>query len=436
MNKLALLVSLFAIGLHAETKVFKNFTLIDGTGRAAAPDSAMIIENGRISWVGPVSQLKAPSGAQVTDYSGKFIMPGLINLHGHLGFVIGVKQDASYETPENVEKNLKKYASYGVTSVVSMGTDKDFVLKMRDKQRASGRPGETRIYSAGQGFVFKDGYGGLAGVTPEVATPPEVQPIVDKLAAEKVDIVKFWMDDHLGTKKKMPHEIGKAIIEDAHRKGLPVAAHIFYLDDAKALVGYGINGLAHSVRDRPVDQALIDSMKRHGTWQMAATLTREAGIFTFAKTPSFINDPFFDRGLSPDTIATLKSTAFHQQMIKADPEYEKFHQFLKTAQENLKRLADAGVKYGFGTDSGPPTRFPGYSEHWELELMVQAGLTPMQVLTAATRNGAEFLKAKDLGTLEKSKWADLIVLDKNPLDNIRNTRTINAVYIAGNRVDK
>ena len=436
MNKLALLVSLFAIGLHAETKVFKNFTLIDGTGRAAAPDSAMIIENGRISWVGPVSQLKAPSGAQVTDYSGKFIMPGLINLHGHLGFVIGVKQDASYETPENVEKNLKKYASYGVTSVVSMGTDKDFVLKMRDKQRASGRPGETRIYSAGQGFVFKDGYGGLAGVTPEVATPAEVQPIVDKLAAEKVDIVKFWMDDHLGTKKKMPHEIGKAIIEDAHRKGLPVAAHIFYLDDAKALVGYGINGLAHSVRDRPVDQALIDSMKRHGTWQMAATLTREAGIFTFAKTPSFINDPFFDRGLSPDTIATLKSTAFHQQMIKADPEYEKFHQFLKTAQENLKRLADAGVKYGFGTDSGPPTRIPGYSEHWELEQMVQAGLTPMQVLTAATRNGAEFLKAKDLGTLEKSKWADLIVLDKNPLDNIRNTRTINAVYIAGNRVDK
>jgi len=436
MNKLALLVSLFAIGLHAETKVFKNFTLIDGTGRAAAPDSAMIIENGRISWVGPVSQLKPPSGAQVTDYSGKFIMPGLINLHGHLGFVIGVKQDASYETPENVEKNLKKYASYGVTTVVSMGTDKDFVLQMRDKQRAGGRPGETRIYSAGQGFVFKNGYGGLPGVTPEVATPAEVQPIIDKLAAEKVDIVKFWMDDHIGTKKKMPHAIGKAIIDDAHKKGLPVACHIFYLADAQAMTDAGVNGLAHSVRDQPVDQKLIDSMKRHGTWQMAATLAREAAIFTFANTPPFINDPFFDRGVSPDTIATLKSTVFHQQMIKADPEYEKFHQFLKTAQDNLKRLADAGVKYGFGTDSGPPTRFPGYAEHWELELMAQAGLTPMQVLTAATRNGAEFLKAKDLGTLEKSKSADLIVLDKNPLDNIRNTRTINAVYIAGNRVDK
>jgi imidazolonepropionase-like amidohydrolase len=435
-NKFALLLPLLAVALHAEVKVFRNFTLIDGTGRTPATNSAMIVDNGRISWVGPVSQLKTLSSAQVIDLSGKYVMPGLINLHGHLGMVVGIKQDASYETPENVEKNLKTYASYGVTTVVSMGTDKDFVLQMRDKQRASGRPGETRIYSAGQGFVFKGGYGGLAGVTPEVATPQDITPVIDKLAAEKVDIVKFWMDDHLGTKKKMPHEIGKAIIDDAHKKGLPVAAHIFYLDDAKALVGYGINGLAHSVRDKPVDQALIDSMKRHGTWQMAATLAREAAIFTYAETPPFISDPFFDRGLSPDTIATLKSAAFHQQMIKADPEYEKFHQFLKTAQENLKRLADAGVKYGFGTDSGPPTRFPGYAEHWELELMVQAGLTPMQVLTAATRNGAEFLKARDLGTLEKSKWADLIVLDKNPLDNIRNTRTINAVYIAGNRVDK
>jgi imidazolonepropionase-like amidohydrolase len=284
--------------------------------------------------------------------------------------------------------------------------------------------------------VFKGGYGGLPGVTPEVGTPAEVQPVIDKLAGEKVDIVKFWMDDHLGTKKKMPHEIGKAIIDDAHKKGLPVACHIFYLADAQAMTDAGVNGLAHSVRDQPVDQKLIDSMKRHGTWQMAATFAREAAIFTYVKTPSFINDPFFDRGVSPDTIATLKSASFHQQMIKADPEYEKFHQFLKTAQENLKRLADAGVKYGFGTDSGPPTRFPGWAEHWELEMMVQAGLTPMQVITAATRSGAEFLKAKDLGTLEKSKWADLMVLDKNPLDDIRNTRTVSAVYIAGNRVDK
>ena len=195
-----------------------------------------------------------------------------------------------------------------------MGTDKDFVLGMRDKQRA-GRPGETRIFSAGQGFVFKGGYGGLAGVTPSVATPAEVEPIVAKLAAEKVDIIKFWMDDHLGTQKKMPHEIGKAIIDDARKHNTPVAAHIFYLDDAKALVDYGIDALAHSVRDKPVDQALIDAMKRHGTWQIG-TFTREASIFTLTTTPSYVDDPFFNRGVSPKTIAALKNPEFHRQMMK------------------------------------------------------------------------------------------------------------------------
>jgi imidazolonepropionase-like amidohydrolase len=107
---------------------------------------------------------------------------------------------------------------------------------------------------------------------------------------------------------------------------------------------------------------------------------------------------------------------------------------LRTAEHNLKTLADAGVPYGFGTDSGPPGRFPGYFAHWEMELMVEAGLTPMQVITAATGSAAAFLHAKDLGTLEASKWADLIVLNSNPLDDIKNTRTIEAVYIAGNRV--
>jgi len=328
---------------------------------------------------------------------------------------------------------LRTFASYGVTAVLSLGTDKDFVLDMRNKQRL-GRPAETRIFSAGQGFVFKGGYGGLAGVTPELATAADVEPVVRKLAAMKVDVVKFWMDDHLGTRKKMPHEIGKAIIESAHRHNLPVTAHIFYLDDAKALAGYGIDAFAHSVRDKDVDQALIDAMKKNGIWQQAATFAREAGVFTYVKTPPFIDDPFFLKGLSARTVELLKSSDFQQQMIKADPEYEEFKTFLGRAQKNLKRLADAGVHYGMGTDAGPPTRFPGFAEHWEMSMMVDGGLTPMQVIVASTRSGAEFLKAKDLGTLEPSKWADLVVLDKNPAEKIANTRTIHSVYIAGNRV--
>jgi imidazolonepropionase-like amidohydrolase len=102
--------------------------------------------------------------------------------------------------------------------------------------------------------------------------------------------------------------------------------------------------------------------------------------------------------------------------------------------ENLKKLSDSGVKIGFGTDSGPPARFQGYFEQWELQLMVESGLTPMQVITDATHNAAEFLGAKDLGTLERGKWADLIVLGKNPLDDIHNTRAIEMVMIAGNKI--
>ena len=424
---------LFATSLIAQVKVLKNFTLIDGTGRAPLPNAAMILENGRIAWVGPEAKLKPPPSAPVTDLQAKYIMPGIINLHVHLGATVGLDQNEKFFTPENVEKDLKTYASYGVTTVLSMGTDKDSIFKIRDEQRA-GRPGETRIYTAGQGFVFKGGYGGLPGVDQGVvSTVAEVEPAVAAQAAKHVDFIKLWMDDHLGTKKKMPYPIAQAIIESAHRHHLRVVAHIFYLQDARQLVDYGVDGLAHSVRDKPVDQAFIDDMKKHGTWQMASTLSREASMFVYGQTPPFATDPFFTRSISADVLAKIKSPAYQEKM-RSDPDFSMYPGFLRTAEHNLKTLADAGVPYGMGTDSGPPGRFPGYFAHWEMELMVQAGLTPMQVITAATGNAARFLHARDLGTLEIKKWADLVVLDKNPLDDIKNTRTINAVYIAGNRV--
>jgi imidazolonepropionase-like amidohydrolase len=241
------------------------------------------------------------------------------------------------------------------------------------------------------------------------------------------------MDDHLGAQKKMPYEIAKAIIDEAHKRHLPVTAHIFYLEDAKQLVEYGVTGLAHSVRDKPVDANLIAAMKKHGTWQMAATLTREASMFVYADTPAFVSDPFFTRSVSAGVIQTLKSASY-QKSISSDPHFGEYRGFFETAKKNLKALADAGIQYGFGTDTGPPGRFPGYFEQWEMELMTQSGLTPMQAIVAGTGSAAQFLGTKELGTLEPGRWADLIVLDRNPLQNIKNTRAIHAVYIAGNRV--
>ena len=434
-SKLAVLLALSVAGhLHGETRVLKNFTLIDGTGRAPVAQAAMIVDDGRIRWVGPAGSLRVPAGAAVIDLNGKFVVPGIINLHGHIGNTIDLTQDAKFFTQENIEKNLRTYAFYGVTTVLSLGTDQDLIFRVRAKQR-EGRPVMARVYTAGQGFVFRGGYGGLAGVNRGIGSIAEVEPEVAAQAAKGVDILKLWMDDELGRLPKMPYPMAKAIIDAGHRHGLRVVAHIFYLQDARQLTDYGIDGLAHSVRDRPVDQDLIAAMKKHGTWQMAPTLSREASMFIYGKTPFFAGDPFFTRAVSPAVLAALRSPEY-QKTTSSAPHFAEYRGFFETAKRNFKAEADAGVAYGFGTDTGPPGRFPGYFEQWEMQLMVEAGLTPLEVLKAATGEAADFLRARDIGTLEPSKWADLIVLDRNPLADIRNMRTLDAVYIAGNPVKR
>jgi imidazolonepropionase-like amidohydrolase len=431
-KRCALAFALLVLPAAGEVKLLKNFTLIDGTGNPALANVSMLIDNGRIARIGSAERLTAPAGAHVIDLSGKFVMPGIINLHGHLGNTVDLTQDAKFYTRENIEKNLRTYASYGVTTVLSLGTDQDLIFRIRDEQRTT-RPVYTRVFTAGRGFTLKGGVGGMPSVTFNLEDAAEIPKDVDALAAKKVDIVKVWVDDALGRRKKIPFAMTKAIIDNAHRRGLRVDAHIFYLADSKELVNAGLDALAHSVRDQPVDQELIDGMKKHGTWQSAATLTREASMFVYAKPPAFLTDAFFTRSVSPAVITALGDPDY-QKKIASDPDFPKYAGFLEMAQKNLKRLADAGIPYGFGTDTGPPGRFPGFFEQWEMELMVDAGLTPAQVITAATKSAAEFLRAKDLGTLEPGKWADLIVLGADPRANIRNTRSIEAVYIAGNQV--
>jgi imidazolonepropionase-like amidohydrolase len=318
-----------------------------------------------------------------------------------------------------------------------MGTDPELVYQIRSEQR-SGRARTTRIFTAGRGFTGQGGYPttapGMRGVPFEITTPEQAKEAVDTLAKRHVDLVKIWVDDHLGRQRKIPIALSKSIIDSAHQHNIKVAAHIFYLDDARKLVESGLDGLAHSVRDAPVDDALIALMKKRGAWQSAATLTRELSTFVFAKPPSWIDDPLFTRSVGPDVLTTLKSAAYRKS-VADDPDFAKLPGFLETAKRNLKRLADAGVKYGFGTDTGPPGRFPGFFEHLELQLMVEAGLTPMQAIQAASRNSAEFLgQSKNLGTLEAGHWADLIVLTRDPLADIKNTRSIEQVLIAGNRI--
>lgn len=421
-----------------ETKVLENFTLIDGAGGSPVSNAALVVSDGRIDYAGPKTRLKAPVGAQRIDLTGKYVIPGIINLHGHIGNVKELTQDPKFFTRENVNKQLSTYASYGVTSVVSMGADPDLVYQMRAEQRA-GRPTVARIFTAGKGFTGKAGYPtqapGMQGVPFEVESAADVRKAVAQLADKRVDVIKVWVDDHLGREDKISMDLCRAIIESAHKYGIKVAAHIFYLEDAKELVEAGLDGLAHSVRDKPVDEELIALMKKRGAWQAAATLTREVSTFVYAKHHPFLDDPFFNKSVTPSVLATLKSDEY-QENARKNPDLDKLPGFLETAKRNLRKLHDAGVNIGFGTDTGPPGRFSGYFEQWEMELMAELGIKPADVIHIATGRSAEFLGvAGSLGTLEKGKWADLVVLSANPLEDIRNTRAIETVWIAGNKAN-
>lgn len=414
----------------AETVVLRDFTLIDGTGRGAAANQSLIISDGRISWVGPSARLKVPAGARTERLKGKYVMPGLIDSHVHLGLVDGIAQNLQYQTAENIEKQLRLYAAYGVTTVQTLGTEKDLIFPIQQMRQRRGAM--ARVYTVGQGVVFKGSYGGVPGLDQSVATPAAARDMVDRQVAKGADLIKLWVDDEFGMlEERMPPQISSAVIDEAHKDGKKTVAHIFYYDNAAELTREGVDAFAHSVRDRAVDDALLGQMKAKGVWQMAATLSREAS-FTYRTLP-FLDDPFFTRGVTP---AVLKELASPERAAKlgAAPNFPKYAPTLRHAMDNFAREAKAGIRYGMGTDSGPTARFPGYFAHWELELMVKAGVTPMQAIIAATSANAEFMGAKDIGTVAPGKWADLLVLDRNPIADIRNSRAIDAVYIAGNKV--
>jgi imidazolonepropionase-like amidohydrolase len=430
----AIVVAAFsASAAHAQAVVLEHFTLIDGTGRAPVADQSLVMTDGRITWVGPAQKLSAPKTASREDLRGKYLMPGIIDSHVHLGLVNGIDQNfTKYYDRANVERQLRLYAAYGVTSVYTLGTDGDAIHDVVADQRRIGRIDMARAYTAGRGVVFKGSYGGVPGLDQAVATPAEATAMVDREATKGDDFIKLWMDDEFSSiAERMPYTISKAVIDTAHKDGKRAAAHIFYYDNAAELTREGADVFMHQVRDRAIDAALVQAMKARGTWQLASTLSREAS-FTYRLLP-FVDDPFFSRGVAPSTIAALKSPE-RQERLASGPNFPKYPEVLRNAMANFATQAKNGVAYGMGTDSGPSARFPGYFAHWELELMVQAGVTPLQALTAATGTNAKFIGANQAGTIQKGKWADLLVLDRDPVADIRNTRAINSVYVAGRKV--
>ncbi|HEX4383095.1 MAG TPA: amidohydrolase family protein [Myxococcales bacterium] len=433
---LTLLLLAAPLAARAETIVFKNARIIDGVSKAPIEKGTMMVTDDRFIYVGPATKEKPPAGARVVDLKGRTVMPGMINAHGHVGLIANGKNSADAYTRENVQNQLLQYEKFGVTSMCSLGLNRDLVYDIREDQKQGKVPGAT-LYTAGRGIGVPDAAPPVPSQPDQVYRPTTVEEAkadVADLGSHHPDFVKVWVDDVYGKFPKMQPEVYGAVIKAAHNGGLHVAAHVFYLADAKRLAADGLDAFAHSIRDQPIDKELLNSMSNAGTFQVA-TFTVDESSFIFAEDPKIMDNAFFKAAVPPETLEMLHSDAYKQKVAN-DPNTPKNKAALAMGMKNLMILHDAGMPISFGTDSGAqPVRIPGWAEHHELELMVRAGLTPMEAITAATHGAASMLQIfPDKGSLAAGKKADFLVLADNPLKDIRNTRKMVSIWHNGKEV--
>jgi imidazolonepropionase-like amidohydrolase len=423
MNTIKLLSLFFLLTLSCKSPehagesyfAFKGATIIDGNGGEPIHNGVMLVHRGRIIGVGADGVITLPENTTSIDVSEKTIIPGIINAHGHVGDVKGI--EGGHYSRENIIDNLSMYAHYGVTTVVSLGGDREEAETLR---------AVNDTISAQRARLF------IAGAIITGETPEEAVTVVNQNDRMQVDFMKIRVDDNLGTAAKMPEEVYRAVINRSHELGYKLASHMYYLEDARKLVEAGTDMLAHSIRDLPVDDDFVNLVKQRKVLY-CPTLTRELSTFVYGDTADFFSDPFFTREYDSITIQPLKDPTRQSQMRNSQSAIT-YKKQLPVAMANLKVLNDQGIPIVFGTDSGVPTRFIGYFEHLEMAMMADAGLTPMQIIVSATKNPAEYLGLKDLGTLTSGYWADFIVLEADPLVDIRNVKKISKVFISGTEV--
>ena len=406
-SRQAILTSLFSVAAfvaaclpaaaQSAAMVYEGARLITGDGSAPIADSAFLVENGRFTAIGRKGQLKVPAGAARVDLTGKTVMPAIVDAHKHLA----VTRDALVD-------QLHHLAYYGVGVAMSLGQDTGDVAY---QVRAETIPGAARFRTAGRGITAPEP--GRTEAPYWVKTEAEVRKAVQEDAAKKVDIIKIWVDDRDHTVTKLSPELYRAAIDEAHKQHLRVIAHIFTLEDAKGVLRAGVDDFAHSVRDKDIDDEFLQMMK--------------------AK-PNMIVDPNLpDRGVRVDRGWLRESmTAKEFQQVQAESKDDpKAQQFFGIQSRNLAKLNAAGIKIALGTDGPIP-----WAAHEEMADMVASGMTPAQVLVAATRTAAELVGITDAGMVAARKSADFLVLDGNPLDDITNTRRIADVYLRGAKVDR
>ena len=384
-------------GSEAAVTVFEGARLIVGDGSAPIEDAVLVVEGDRITQAGRRTDVQIPSGATRVDLSGKTVMPAVVNAHMHLA-----------STRDDRVAQLQHMAYYGAGVVVSLGLDSgDVPFDVRDEAVPDG----ARSRTAGRGITAPEP--GRSEVPFWITSEEEARTAVQELATQEVDLVKIWVDERNGQYEKLSPALYGAVIDEAHRHGLRVTAHIFTLEDAKGLLRAGIDAFAHGVRDRDIDDELVALWNERPNVVLVPNLPNP-GVAV-------------DLGWLSGTVPADEL----QEMQEASRDRPAAQESFGIQARNLARLSQEGVRIAFGTDGSTP-----WALHQEMEDMVRSGMTPAEVIVAATRNSAELMQMTDMGTVAVGKSADFIVLDANPLDEITNTRRIAAVYLRGVAVDR
>ncbi|MBI2820967.1 MAG: amidohydrolase family protein [Acidobacteria bacterium] len=404
--------------------------LLDGTGREPVKDAVLLIEGDRITAV--VGPADIPAGAEVIDASRQVVIPGLIDTHVHLAERAVIEKAPEPAYRDQVRQDLRQNLAFGVTTVFSLGLDRDFVYALRDRSWNGDFDG-SRILTAGRGFTAPGGHPTQLGldIPNQEDDPEQARRRVQQLAARKVDGVKIWFAD-IANRPDLPQikaDVARAIIDEAHRNRLRALAHINTARDTQLLVKAGLDGITHIARDA-LDGETIAMMQDRGVI-VAPTLVQRKKALIFKEESALLEDPIIQAILGPESGKLKEAVAATKQ-----DELQAMLRSYEQARENAKRLHAAGVVLAVGTDANTAFAPPGLITHKEVEALADSGLSPMEAIVAATRGSAQWAGVSEqIGTLEPGKRADMLILDGNPLQEIRNTRRIAKIIIRGRIVD-
>jgi imidazolonepropionase-like amidohydrolase len=430
--------------------VFEGARLITGDGTAPIENSAFVVQGNVFTQVGRRGQLPIPAGAARVDLTGKTVMPAKVDLHGHIGYQHDWDGTMAkeYFTRENLVDHLQRLAYFGYSAVIGIGdlVDRsdlhggrtkwgDVPLQVRDEVI----PGAALFRTAGPGIAWPgsgaNGHPSRTDVPYPVTTVAEAREAVQDNVRMKPEFIKIWVDDRSGRTMKLTPPLYLAIIEEAHRLNVPVAAHNVTLADAKILMRAGVEGWLHlpvRMGELPDDE-LIGIIKDRIAKRDRPNMWFNPGAGSAASSREDWNDPLLRETISPQQI----EEHWGAQLAAITP--ESLARARRTLREmgtnNALKLRAAGMKLVLGSDTGQTRFFIGWMGQLEFENWVYMGLTPAEAIVAATRDSAQ-AAGLNTGLVAPGKSADFTVLSANPLENIANSRRIDRVYLRGQEVDR